>query len=86
MECRSCGNTEKFQAVITDFKPMEIWELKEEELTRFAQPDSGDVDIKINCLKCNSADIDTQGYPLDAFHAKKLVMLSEDAWDEKLKG
>ena len=26
MECRGCGNKEKFQALITDYKPMEVWE------------------------------------------------------------
>lgn len=85
MECRSCGNKAKFQSVITDYKPMEVWEFAGAELTRFAQPDSGDVDVKLSCLKCGSDDVDKQGFDLDSFAAKKLQTLSDDAWDEKVK-
>lgn len=85
MECRSCGAKAKFQALITDYKPMEIWEFSGAEATRYAQPDSGDLEVKISCLKCGSTDVDKQGFDLETFQSKKLVSLSDEAWDTKVK-
>lgn len=85
MECRSCGSKAKFQAIITDYKPMEVWEFEGGELTRFAQPDSGDLEVKLSCVKCGSSDVDKQGLDVEAALAKKLVTLSDEAWDEKVK-
>jgi hypothetical protein len=84
MECRSCGNKEKFQAVVTDFRPMEIWEFTGTELTRFNQPDSGDLSIEVSCLKCGADDVDNQGMNLEEFQKAKLQTLSDDAWDQKV--
>jgi hypothetical protein len=85
MECRSCGAKAKFQALVTDYKPMEIWEFNAAEVTRYAQPDAGDLEVKISCLKCGSSDVDKQGFDMDAFQGKKLVTLSDEAWDAKVK-
>jgi hypothetical protein len=85
MECRSCGSKTKFQAVITDYKPLEIWEFAGGDVTRFVQPDAGDLEAKISCLKCGSEDVDKQGFDMDSFQGKKLVTLSDEAWDEKVK-
>lgn len=85
MECRSCGAKDKFQAVITDYKPMEVWEFAGAELTRYAQPDAGDLEVKISCLKCGSDDVDKQGFDVENFGSKKLQTLSDEAWDEKVK-
>ena len=86
MECRGCGNKEKFQVVITDYRPMEIWEFAGAEMTRFNQPDSGDLDIEVSCLKCSSDDVDAQGMNLEEFDKKKLQTLSDEAWDKKVEG
>ncbi len=85
MECRSCGAKDKFQALITDYKPMEVWEFAGAELTRYAQPDAGDLEVKVSCLKCGSDDVDKQGFDVEAATSKKLVTLSDEAWDEKVK-
>ena len=85
MECRSCGSKNKFQALVTDYKPMEVWEFEGTELSRFAQPDAGDLEVKISCLKCGSDDVDKQGFDVETASTKKLVTLSDEAWDEKVK-
>jgi hypothetical protein len=85
MECRSCGAKDKFQALITDYKPMEVWEFAGGDVTRFAQPDAGDLEVKVSCLKCGSDDVDKQGFDVEAAMGKKLVTLSDEAWDEKVK-
>ena len=84
MECRSCGNKEKFQAVITDYRPMEIWEFSGAEMTRYNQPDSGDQSIELSCLKCDSDDVDAQGLDLESFEKQKLATLTDEAWDAKV--
>jgi len=84
MECRSCGNKEKFQSVITDYRPMEVWEFAGSDLTRYNQPDAGDLEVKVACLKCGSGDVDAQGMDLQAYDKAKLVTLSDDAWDQKV--
>ena len=85
MECRSCGSKTKFQALITDYRPLEIWEFNGAEAARYAQPDSGDLEVKISCAKCGSGDVDKQGFDVEAFQAKKLTTLSDEAWDAKAR-
>lgn len=82
MECRSCGNKEKFQALVTDYRPTEIWVFQDGDMSRFTQPDSGDLEIKVTCLKCDSHDVDTQGFKLEGFAEKKMKELGEDEWDK----
>jgi hypothetical protein len=84
MECRNCGNTQRFQALITDYRPMEIWEFENGNFCRFNQPDSDDLDIKVRCLKCDSDDIDTQGLVLEEYASRPLETLSDEAWDSKV--
>ena len=85
MECRACGAKDKFQVVVTDYKPMEVWEFAGSELSRFNQADSGDLDVEISCLKCGSEDVDKQGFDVESYSSKKLTSLSDEAWDEKVK-
>jgi hypothetical protein len=85
MECRSCGSKSKFQAIITDYKPLEVWEFEGGEVTRYAQPDAGDLEVKVSCLKGGYEEVDKQGLDVEAATAKKLVTLSDEAWDEKIK-
>lgn len=84
MECRSCGNKEKFQALITDYRPMEVWEFAGAELTRYNQPDSGDLSVEVSCLKCGGKDVDPQGLKTEEYEKHKLSTLSDEAWDAKV--
>ena len=84
MECRSCGNKEKFQALITDYRPMEVWEFAGAELTRYMQPDSGDLSVELSCLKCGSKEVDAQGFKTEEYEKQKLATLSDEAWDQKV--
>jgi hypothetical protein len=83
MECRSCGNKSKFQALITDYRPTEIWEFADKDMKRYNQPDSGDQEIKLTCLICDSKDVDTQGFKLESFADKSLQSLNDDEWEAK---
>ena len=83
MECRQCGNKEKFQAIITDYRPAEIWAFSGAGLgNRYCQADSGDLEIKVACLACNSKDVDHQGFELESHAQAKLETLSEEEWDK----
>jgi hypothetical protein len=84
MECRNCGNTTKFQAVITDFRAPEIWEIKDGKLERFNQADASDLEIKVTCLKCDSLNIDTQGFKVEAYAEAPLKTLNDEEWDAKI--
>jgi hypothetical protein len=84
MECRGCGNKDKFQVVVTDYKPMEIWEFEGGALKRYCQPDSGDVEMEIACAKCGSDDVDAQGLGLEEASKASLTALSDVAWDQKV--
>jgi hypothetical protein len=64
---------------------MEVWDFSSGELIRYAQPDAGDLDVKISCLKCGSDDVDKQGFDVESAAGKKLVTLSDEAWEEKVK-
>jgi hypothetical protein len=84
MECRNCGNTDKFQAVITDFRAPEIWVFKEGKLERFNQADASDLEIKVSCLKCDSLNVDTQGFQLDNYAAAPISTINDEEWDAKV--
>jgi len=85
MLCRKCGNQKKFQALITYYEPVEIWEFQDENnMERFNQPDTGDLEIKISCPLCNSEDIDRQGYDENRFVESNLNRLEADKWEEKI--
>jgi DNA-directed RNA polymerase subunit M/transcription elongation factor TFIIS len=84
MECKKCGNKEKFQALVTDYRPAEVWEFTGMEMTRYNQPDSGDLEIKVTCLKCDSKEVDLQGFNLEEYAGKKLETLSDEQWDAKI--
>ena len=84
MECRNCGNNSKFQAVITDFRAPEIWEIAGGKLERFNQEDASDLEIKVTCLKCDSLNIDTQGFKVEAYAEAPLKTLNDEEWDAKV--
>jgi len=83
MECRKCGNKEKFQALVTDYRPTEIWVFGASGLEkRFSQAGTEDLEIKVTCLKCDSKDVDTQGFSLESYGDKAMESVSEEKWDE----
>jgi hypothetical protein len=86
MECRNCGNSSKFQAIITDFRAPEIWEFKDGKMSRFNQEDASDIEIKVTCLKCDSRNIDTQGVQIDAFASAPLATIGDEDWEAKVNG
>ena len=86
MICKKCGNTKRFQALITYYEPVEIWEFDDQgKMTRFNQPDTGDLEIKLACPVCNSEDVDPQGYDVKTFVESPLQRLDDDQWDAKVK-
>jgi len=86
MICKKCGNTKRFQALITYYEPVEIWEFDERGMmNRFNQPDTGDLEIKLACPVCNSEDIDAQGYDSKTFVESPLQRLDDDQWETKIK-
>ena len=86
MICNQCGNQKKFQAVITYYEPVEIWEFNDQGgLERFNQPDTGDLDIRLACPVCNAEDVDTQGYDVKSFVESPLQRLDDDQWEAKVK-
>lgn len=86
MICNKCGNQKKFQAVVTYYEPVELWEFNDNgSVTRFNQPETGDLDIKLSCPVCNSEDIDTQGYNVQSFVENPLTRLNGDQWDAKVQ-
>jgi hypothetical protein len=86
MECRNCGNSSKFQAVITDFRAPEIWEIAAGKLERFNQEDASDLEIKVTCLKCDSLNIDFQGFKVEGYAEAPIKTLSDEEWDAKING
>lgn len=86
MICKKCGNTKRFQALITYYEPVEIWEFDERGMmSRFNQPDTGDLEIKLACPVCNSEEIDAQGYDIKTFVESPLQRLDDDQWEIKIK-
>jgi hypothetical protein len=85
MICKKCGQQKSFQSLITYYEPVEIWEYNDQgALTRFNQPDTGDLEVKLSCPKCNSEDIDPQGYDIKTFVESPLQRLDGDQWEAKV--
>jgi hypothetical protein len=86
MICNKCGNNKKFQALITYYEPVEIWEFTDRGvMERFNQPDTGDLEVRLACPVCNSEDVDAQGYDVKTFVESPLHRLNDDQWAEKVK-
>ncbi len=86
MICNHCGNQKKFQALVTYYEPVEIWEFDDQgKLNRYNQPDTGDLDIRLACPVCNSEDIDTQGWDEKTFVESPLHRLDGDQWEQKVR-
>jgi len=83
MICKNCGNKNGFMAIVTDYKPLELWEFNEGSLTRYCQKDSGDVEMTVQCAACSSEDIDREGFDGSEYTDRPLVILGDDEWDEK---
>jgi hypothetical protein len=83
MICRKCGNDKGFLSVVTDYKPLELWEFNSGVLTRYCQKDSGDVDIEVQCASCGSQDIAMENFDMSMYPDRPLVILQEDEWEEK---
>lgn len=84
MLCRNCGNKNVFLTVITDYKPLEMWEFNQGALTRYCQKDTGDIEVTIQCASCGSNDVDREGFDILMYSENPLVILSDDEWDKKL--
>ncbi len=86
MICKNCGNRKSFQALVTYYEPVELWEFDDKgQLERYNQPETGDLDIKLSCPVCNHEDIDPEGYEVQTFVERPLHRLSGDKWEEKVK-
>jgi hypothetical protein len=83
MNCRNCGNKAGFLMMVTDYKPLELWEFAGGTFTRYNQKDSGDMETSVQCAVCGSDDIDTEGVDTANYSDKPLVILSEDEWQGK---
>jgi hypothetical protein len=83
MNCRNCGNKAGFLMMVTDYKPLELWEFAGGTFTRYNQKDSGDLETSVQCAVCSSDDIDTEGVDTANYTDKPLVILSEDEWQGK---
>jgi hypothetical protein len=83
MNCRSCGNKTGFLVMVTDYKPLELWEYAGGTFTRYYQKDSGDIETSIQCATCGSDDVDTEGQDTENYSDRPLVILSEGEWEEK---
>ncbi len=83
MNCKNCGNKSGFVAVVTDYKPLELWEFNEGSLTRYCQKDAGDTEMSIQCAACGSDDIDQEGFDTSMYTDRPLVILSDAEWDGK---
>ncbi|MCX7698398.1 MAG: hypothetical protein N2114_02895 [Candidatus Goldbacteria bacterium] len=84
MLCRNCGNKNGFLTVVTDYKPLEMWEFNQGALTRYCQKNTGDMEVEIQCAACGSDDVDQEGFDVLMYTENPLVFLSEDEWDKKI--
>ena len=84
MICKSCGNKAGFLSVVTDYKPLELWEFNEGNLTRYCQKDAGDVEMEIQCAACGSEDVDTENFDTGMYSERPLVILSDEEWEGKV--
>ncbi len=83
MICKQCGNKNGFLVMVTDYKPLELWEFDEGALTRYCQKDAGDMDMNLQCGICGSDDIDAEGFDMSMYTDRPLVILSDGEWGEK---
>ncbi len=84
MLCKNCGNKNGFLTVVTDYKPLEMWEFNQGALTRYCQKDTGDMEIEVQCAACGSTDVDQEGFDTLMYSENPLVILSDEEWDKKL--
>lgn len=84
MICRNCGNKNGFLIVITDYKPLELWEFNQGALTRYCQKDTGDMEVLIQCASCGKNDVDQEGFDISMYSENPLVILSDDEWEKKI--
>lgn len=86
MTCNQCGNKKKFQALITYYEPVEIWEFNDDGTqSRFNQPDTGDLEIELSCPVCNSKEISLEGFDPKSFVEIPLQRLDGDQWETRMK-
>ncbi len=83
MICKKCGNKNGFLVMVTDYKPLELWEFDEGALTRYCQKDAGDMDMNLQCGVCGSDEIDAEGFDMSMYTDRPLVILSDGEWGEK---
>lgn len=68
MQCNHCGNKKAFKAMITDYKPLEIWEFEGNgKMRRYFNPAGGECEIKIACATCDSEDVDYEDFEIEDF-------------------
>ncbi|MCX8092741.1 MAG: hypothetical protein N3E50_01080 [Candidatus Goldbacteria bacterium] len=84
MLCRNCGNKNGFLTVVTDYKPLEMWEFNQGALTRYCQKNTGDMEVEIQCAACGSNDVDQEGFDVLMYTENPLVILSDEEWDKKI--
>jgi hypothetical protein len=84
MKCNKCGNTGGFLIMVTDYKPLEMWEFNEGNMTRYIQKDAGDQEMNVECGACGSDDVDYEGFDKENYTDRPLVILSDEEWDDKL--
>lgn len=83
MICKKCGNKGGFLAVVTDYKPLELWEFNEGSLTRYCQQDSGDMEMAVECASCGSKSIEREGFDQEMYTDRPLVILQDDEWEKE---
>lgn len=83
MICKKCGNKGGFLAVVTDYKPLELWEFNEGSLTRYCQQDSGDTEMSVECAACGSKSIEREGFDQELYADRPLVILQDDEWEKE---
>jgi len=84
MYCKNCGNKNNFWVIVTDYRPLELWEFENGILSRYCQKDTGDVQTKIECAMCGSDDVVREGFDFSMYSERPLVILPEAEWEEKI--
>jgi len=84
MKCNSCGANAGFLVMVTDYKPLEMWEFVDGSVTRYCQQDAGDQEMNVQCGACGSDDVDYEGFDRENYTDKPLVQLSDTEWEQKL--
>jgi len=85
MQCNNCGNKKSFKAMITDYKPLEIWEFKDEgEMKRYFNPANGECDVKLACATCDSEDVDYGDFEIENFCSYPVTPLKGEELEGKI--